>query len=93
MSGENENDIESELRVFPNPTHGEFEISLNVEESSKLNVRLYSLSGQLIFEDSKSDYSGYYGKKIDLNGNPVGIYFLSVKAGDETQVEKVLYNR
>jgi len=92
MSGENEN-FESELRVFPNPTHGEFEISLYVEESSKLNVRLYSLSGQLIFEDRKSDYSGYYGKKIDLNGNPVGIYFLSMKVGDETQVEKILYNR
>jgi len=93
MSGENENDIESGLRVFPNPTHGEFEISLYVEETGKLNVRLYSLSGQLIFEDSRSEYSGNYGKKIDLNGNPVGLYFLSVKVGDETQVEKVLYSR
>jgi len=93
MSGENENDIESELRVFPNPTQGEFEISLYVEETSKLNIRLYSSSGQLVFEDSKPEYSGPYANKIDLGGNSVGLYFLSVVVGDKTKVEKVLYNR
>jgi len=81
------------MRVLPNPTRGEFEISLNVEESTKLRVRLFSVSGQLIFEDSKSEFSGIYGKKVNLNGNPAGIYFLSVNVGDETKVEKILYNR
>jgi len=80
------------MRVFPNPTQGEFEINLNVEEAGKLNVRLYSSSGQLIFTDSKSDFSGSYSKKVSLNGNPVGIYFLSVETGGETRVEKILYN-
>ena len=92
MSGE-DNDMESELRVFPNPTHGEFEISFSVEEKDQLDVKLYSTTGQVIFEDHKSEYSGIYGKRVNLSGSPVGVYFLSVQVGDVTKVEKVLYNR
>jgi len=81
------------IKVFPNPNQGEFKIVLNLSEETNLKVRIFSTSGQRIFEDEKAVYKGVYTKQVDLTHQPTGIYFLEVKVNGETTIEKILYNR
>lgn len=56
-------------KVFPNPAMGSF----TIENASGANIRLVSLTGQVVFEKSNISVS----EKLDLNLNS-GIYLLNV---------------
>ena len=90
MSGDAELEF---IRVFPNPTEGEFAVGVNMEESSSLKVKLYDISGQVLFEDSRQNYEGVYFKQFDLTVHAKGIYLLSINVNGKTTTEKILYNR
>lgn len=92
-SGDTEPAANEMLNIFPNPNQGEFQVVLNLLEESRLNVRLYSASGQKIFEEAKTGYRGIYDRKVDLTAHRAGIYFLEVNVNGKSTIEKILYNR
>jgi len=87
----NEDVADYEIRVYPNPNRGEFEVSLRVDEPGDLHVRLYDVSGKAIYEDIKQRYSGAYSQKIYLHAHPAGVYFLAVSVNDDVHTKKVLF--
>ncbi|MBR9920369.1 MAG: DUF1028 domain-containing protein [Bacteroidetes bacterium] len=60
------------LKVFPNPTTNNLEISLNLEEAANLN--LFSISGELLYSQP---FSGQ--ENIDLSSYPAGVYVLQLR--------------
>lgn len=81
----------AEIRIYPNPNRGEFEVSLLAGKSSELTIRVFNLAGKIIFEDRKSGYSGIYNKRIDLKAHAAGIYLLSLSINDTAFTQKILY--
>lgn len=75
------------INIFPNPSHGRIYVSLQNFENSvtKTKIRAYNLTGQRIYinEDFNTGY-------IDLTGNPSGIYFIEVEAGNMKKTEKII---
>jgi len=71
--------------VFPNPSKGLFQIEA---PSSMANAfyKVYRSNGQLVLD------TNWKGKqlKLDLSGEPDGVYFLSVTVGDEYQAFRLI---
>ncbi|MBP9082405.1 MAG: T9SS type A sorting domain-containing protein [Bacteroidia bacterium] len=64
------------LKLFPNPTGGEFTISFPAQQGSGL-LQLFDVVGNMVKEELVSPWSQY--KQIEITGLPDGIYFCKIK--------------
>ncbi len=70
---------QASIRLFPNPATESFRLSREIE-----TIQIYNVSGQLVksFDQTQNTY-----EISDLNQ---GIYFVQIKAGNSTQIEKLI---
>ena len=78
-----------QFSVYPNPTPG----SISIEQmgmARNLRLRLYNLSGQLVYDSGERD--GWPGlvQIIDLSSQPTGLYQLLITTEVGTRVMKVV---
>jgi hypothetical protein len=75
-----------QIFVYPNPTYGEIIITSILEQ--KINLKIYDLKGNIVFEMFEILIPGSYD--IDLSGNPDGLYLLEIKSGNKKVVGKII---
>ncbi len=76
---------------FPNPCSAETYITVNLSESENLNLEVYSLTGQVIYN---WDY-GYLSKgshtlTIDASKFTSGVYFYTINVGEQKVTRKMI---
>ncbi|XCF05477.1 T9SS type A sorting domain-containing protein [Tamlana crocina] len=78
----------SSLKVFPNPTNGEFSVTLS--NSSKVSVKLYNILGELVLDETISN-----GKMLIRNDKNLqsGLYLLKVFGDDNREYHSKLVIR
>jgi len=84
-------EVVSGLDVYPNPTHGTFNIYFSSEKTQILSVRLLSVIGEEVFSEELKEYSGKYTKTVDINGLSKGIYFLEISTKSGGIYHKILF--
>lgn len=67
-----------EIQVYPNPVSDKIYLKTDEEH---LDVQLWTIDGQVVYRGKD--------KMIDVHGLNAGIYFLALKAGGHTRVEKI----
>ncbi len=78
------------VRVFPNPARGPVTIAFSKPISAPLTISVYDASGRKIVNLlSLSDNSLLSSATFDLSWLPRGIYFISVKNGSRSTVERL----
>ena len=79
------NDITKQLSVsvFPNPSIGQFTLTLSVENGI---VEIYNILGQRVNHSEITNQE----TKIDLSNQPKGIYFVKIVANQKMRTEKIL---
>ncbi|MBW8050970.1 MAG: T9SS type A sorting domain-containing protein [Cytophagales bacterium] len=84
----------NELKIYPNPTSGEFAVEFNVPETQNIEITLYDVTSRPIYRESFIGFSGTYRKQFDLSnlktGFAKGIYLLQIISGSEVINKKVL---
>ena len=67
------------LEVYPNPSKDIFNISFTSESIQDLRVRVLSIVGEELIVEDLQQFIGEYTKKVSLNENAKGIYFLEIE--------------
>ncbi len=76
------------LRVYPNPTQGEFTVQIANSDISDLDITLIDLQGHVVY---KTRVEGAITHQETIENNfSKGIYFLTVNNGKEVKVQKVI---
>ena len=86
-----ENESIALISVAPNPTEALTNVSLLIpasSESSKLNVSLYNMSGEIVqyVIDNQDLEPGIFDFNIDLSNLSRGIYLLKIEDGTSSKV-------
>ena len=82
-----DNDKNSFVKLYPNPTHGEFFLKGDFSKFSSIEIT--SATGRIIRTiDNISETENT--KVIDLNEEPKGMYFLKIKTSEKTETIKVI---
>lgn len=88
IDDQNANDLS--VNVFPNPAGDYINLTLVCRHRVDLNVKILSVTGETIYNECSEDFAGNYINKISTSSFAPGVYFISVKAGDENIHKKVL---
>lgn len=80
----------AELKVFPNPNLGTFQISFHIAEATNLQIELVGLNGETVYQAQESDWSGDYQQVIQLDAVASGIYILKVTTDEQRWTEKLV---
>lgn len=77
------------ITVYPNPTEGMINIEFTGVTDEVLNLEILNANGQTTLNSKISD-QGDIIKKIDLTGNPQGIYLIKIKCNKFVKTFKVM---
>ncbi len=66
------------LMVYPNPADNLLNVSFNLGDSQTFEVKLISVTGNVVYHEAKDNFSGHYVNTIDLSNMAKGVYFLNL---------------
>lgn len=75
-----------QIKVFPNPTVGSFDIQITMEDEFSNEIYIYDALGKIIFQENTLEAT----KSINLSSHPKGIYFLKIQSGETIFTEKII---
>ena len=76
---------------YPNPTSGTTSIAVTLNNPDNINLKVISLTGQLVYEASKGNASiGTHKMDIDASILNSGVYFYTVSVGDKSITKKMI---
>jgi hypothetical protein len=70
------------LSIFPNPGNGVFHISLDQTGSDNIDVKVYDLSGKLLYINEFANIPSRFEGTIDLTGFAPGVYQIHMKTNN-----------
>ena len=80
----------SEIIIFPNPTSGMVSISFNSLKVDDIDLSIVNVMGEIIFEEKLIDFSGSYAKSINLQQYAKSIYLLKIKTNSKEINSKII---
>jgi len=81
-------ELQSEMKVFPNPSNGEFKIEFTATNETELIIT--DLTGRVIIRENFESGQSLISKSIDMSDQPKGFYLISLNSASEKKVSKVL---
>ncbi|MCI5082800.1 MAG: T9SS type A sorting domain-containing protein, partial [Saprospiraceae bacterium] len=79
-----------ELKVFPNPSTGIFDVQFDLPEEGRTAIRIYNPKGQAIYFNNLGNFSGVFSDRIDIANSMKGTYFLELSQDDKRLVRKLI---
>ncbi len=81
-----------EISLYPNPTSGRATVNVKLLKNMDVQMRVFNLSGQMVFESQQENTSGI-SQEIDLSNQTPGMYILQVIADGKPYHAKLMVAR
>jgi Leucine-rich repeat (LRR) protein len=79
-----------DLRIYPNPAKGRFNIEMNITKKQYVEIKVLNNLGREIARKELKDYSDYYITSFDLKEYPPGIYYLQILIDERKIIKKII---
>jgi len=91
-AGEQPEKVGITMKLYPNPSSGEFRIEISMEEKGTLTAKLFDMTGKMVqdLSDEVKEGSMMYSGDIRLEDLSSGIYFLRVESRGKSATKKVI---
>ena len=80
----------SNINVYPNPVSTIGNISLNLKKSSNIQIEIYNMSGQKVYNNIHSGYAGENTVQFSVAGLNSGVYFVKIDNDNNSEVKKII---
>jgi hypothetical protein len=78
--------------VYPNPAKENLNLTFTLPELQSLTVQLVSASGNVVYNQTEDNFSGYYFETIDVKNFSAGIYLLRIISDKGVVNKRVVIN-
>jgi hypothetical protein len=83
-------EIFNSIKLFPNPSSSEINISFIQQGNSSIKINIINPEGQIVYSEQNALFKGNYNKNINLESFAKGIYFLQIISDKETLNKKII---
>ncbi len=83
-------DLGPVLVVWPNPSEGIFNISLETSKPEIISYEVYDMLGNKLYTSKATQRNGQYESSVDLSKRASGVYMLRVTHGDTVESKKMV---
>ena len=81
----------SKLKIYPNPSNSNTNISIYLSEKERISIELYNIQGQKIYNISQDvKEQGLHKFNLDCNNFRPGVYFIVYKTEKSAFTEKLI---
>ena len=80
--------LQNKISIYPNPSKGRVNISINNISVNNLKVEITNTNGQLIYSNNLNSSGIKQG--IDLTGKAKGVYFIKISNPDFVKTKKII---
>ncbi len=77
------------IRLSPNTDSGMYNLEFNLPSNGKTVVRIYNISGRVLYEYDLGSFSGNFSDPVDISQNGVGSYFLEISQSGKVFTKKI----
>ncbi len=77
------------LRLTPNAETGLFDLYFNLPLSGNTLVRIYNLTGRVLYEYDLGSFSGKFSDSVDISQNGAGNYYLEISQSGKVFTKKI----
>ncbi|MFC2100981.1 LamG-like jellyroll fold domain-containing protein [Bacteroidota bacterium] len=93
-AGIKENDLHTNLQIFPNPGSTELTILITDIDNSTFQIAIYNSLGELITNKNWNNYlpDNCFTDKIDISNYPKGVYYLKITSANNFFIRKFIKN-
>lgn len=88
FTGLEEVNLEESVNLYPNPSNGEFNLSLNFEIEQNVEIRIFNTIGELLVSKTMNNTSSSF-VEFNLNNNAEGFYFVNIKTNNESITKRI----
>jgi len=81
------------LRVYPNPTAGDFTLEATLSQPLAVQLRLYDLTGRQLWQVDLGVKAGFFRASLQPPHLPSGLYLLRLQAGDQLGQQRLVVER
>lgn len=85
----NDEELASNLKIYPNPNNGTFNVDVASTSGENILVKLYDLRGRILFSDLLEN-NGKIQTTISVNNLKSGVYLLNVVEGNRMATKKII---
>ena len=83
--------VEKDVKIYPNPTDGQFNIFFHPEEDKLTNISISNLLGEIIYTNTITGQSEF-DEAFDLRSYGSGVYFVNISSGEKVISKKLTIN-
>ena len=80
------------INIYPNPTSDNFSLLFKNSIRSDVNIKIYTCTGKLIWEDTQINFVGEYKNTIDMSAFYTGLYLAKVTTSEGIRIKKIIKN-
>lgn len=90
-AGVNATNAISSFGMYPNPTKGKFVLQFaSAAAFDNVDVTIANITGQLVYNNTYKHNGGQFSQEINLTELPRGVYMVTLAAGGEKQIQKLV---
>lgn len=88
-----ENVLEKGFNLYPNPTNGQLNVTVNLETAATVRITVMNVIGEMVYSTTKGFNAGAQQSTLDLSSLPNGSYMVNILADGMTATRKVTVNQ
>lgn len=79
-----------DVSIYPNPTNGLVYVSFNGMAAGKVNLEVYNLQGQVMYQETLSDLGSNATRQLDMSSYSEGVYLIKLESAGQTFIGRVV---
>lgn len=81
------------ITIQPNPSNGNFDIALNIQQKQDVQVKVFNNVGACVYSTTYKNVNGSYTAKLNLSSEAAGVYLVKINGVNYSTEQNIIISK